>query len=119
MTREPTYLQSLRIEHSNGEVLRFALALGVPRAIRDLQLRGGPTEADYEAARAFGDERAVRADILLYKSKRGETARLCAELIRALAVMAYVPGGLCAGWGIGVRPALGCRHARRQRDRVL
>lgn len=95
MAREPTYLQSLHVEHSNGELLRFALALGVPQAMRELARRGGPIEADWEVAQAFGDTLAERADNLLYRSKkRGETARLCAELIRHMAVMAYVPGGV-------------------------
>lgn len=96
MTREPTYLHALRVERANGELLRFALTLGVPQAMRELARRGGPTEADYEAARAFGEVVAhPGAEALLFRSpKRGETARMCSDLIRAIGVMAFVPGGV-------------------------
>ena len=78
MSKEPTYLQDLRIQGTNGELLRFALALGVPKAMRELRERGGPLDSDWAAARAFADTLAEHGDDLLYKSKKkGETARLC------------------------------------------
>ena len=100
MNKEPAYLQDMRIQGTNGELLRFALIMGVPNAMRDLHLQGGPLDRDWEAARAFADTLAEKGDNLIYKSKKkGETAQLCAELIRTLAVMAFVPGGVTA-WGL-------------------
>lgn len=100
MTREPAYKRALALESSNGELLRFALILGVPKAMDDLRLRGGPDAADWEKARTFADTLAEKGDNLIYKStKKGETAALCAELIRMLAIMAFVPGGVSA-WGL-------------------
>lgn len=98
--REPTIFQDMRIQGTNGELLRFSLILGVPNAMRDLHLQGGPLERDWESARTFAETLATQGDNLLYKSKKkGETAALMAQLIRALAVMAYVPGGVTA-WGL-------------------
>lgn len=98
--KEPTIFQDMRIQGTNGELLRFALIMGVPNAMRDLHLQGGPLERDWQEARAFADTLATQGDNLLYKSKKkGETAALMTQLIRVLAVMAYVPGGVTA-WGL-------------------
>lgn len=98
--KEPIIFQDMRIQGTNGELLRFALILGVPNAMRDLHLNGGPLDSDWAEARAFADTLATQGDNLLYKSKKkGETAALMTQLIRALAVMAYVPGGVTA-WGL-------------------
>lgn len=95
MTKEIAYLRQLALESSNGELLKFALILGVPNAMRDLRLLGGPLDHDWEQARAFSDTLAEQGADLLFKSKKkGETAALCTKLIRMLAVMAFVPGGV-------------------------
>jgi hypothetical protein len=82
----------------------------VPLALLDLQSRGGPTAAEYAAARAVADEVAEHADVLLYSREaslreRKATRGLLGRLAWALAVMAYCPGGSRFGdlrWDAGV-----------------
>lgn len=91
----PTYLAELAREHTTGELFRAALEAGVPLAMHELERQGGPLERDYEQARAFGVTIATEgADILFRSKKRGVTANLMTRLIRALAVLAYAPGGV-------------------------
>ncbi len=79
----------------SDSLLRDTLAASVPFAMLDLERRGGPNDADYEEARAFGVTIATEgADILFRSRKRGVTARLMTQLIRALAVLAFSPGGV-------------------------
>lgn len=76
-------------------LLRDTLAASVLFAMLDLERRGGPQDADYEQARAFADPLAEQADNILFRSPRkGETAKLMTQLIRAVAVLAYAPGGV-------------------------
>src|SRR5262245_16521250 len=100
MPKEPTYLQGLIHEHITGELLRCTLEASVPFRMLDLAAQGGPTEADWAEARAFADVLAFEGDAVLFRGhKKGDTARVMRGLIRALAVMAFVPGGVSA-WGL-------------------
>lgn len=100
MSKEPTYKQALIHEHINGELLRCTLEASVPFRMLELRAQGGPTKAEWEETRAFADVLGSEGDNLLYLSKKkGETARLMRGLIRAMAVMAFVPGGVTA-WGL-------------------
>lgn len=91
----PAYLADLAREITTESLLRDTLAAGVPLAMADLERQGGPLERDYAEARAFGETIATEgADILFRSRKRGVTAALVTRLIRALAVLAYVPGGV-------------------------
>lgn len=84
-----------RAMDSTASLLRDTLAASVPFAMLDLERRGGPTDADYEQARAEATPLAEQADNILFRSpKKGETARLVTQLIRAVAVLAYAPGGV-------------------------
>lgn len=77
------------------DLLRLTLATGVPIAMFDLALQGGPLEGDWARARAFALPLAAHGDDILFRSKRpGVTADLVAQLIRAVAVLAYAPGGV-------------------------
>jgi hypothetical protein len=98
--KEPTYKQGLLQEHITDTLLQTTLEATVPFRMLELRQWGGPTEGDWEEARAFADVLAFEGDALLFKGhKQDDTARVMRGLIRALAVMAFVPGGVTA-WGL-------------------
>lgn len=76
--------------------LVICLDAAVPLRIRELAVRGGPTDVDFERVKGYADNIASRADVLMFggSKKKGEIARLFNELADALAVMAFVPGGV-------------------------
>ncbi len=73
-------------------LLAASLEVGVMLAIADLKANGGPSEADLESARSRAEVIAV-ADSILYRQDR-RTAPDWAVLTRALAVLAFQPGGV-------------------------
>ena len=70
------------------------LATAVPIEIARIKQAGGPTEHDFEEMRALSWELSCRGDVLLYGGKRGESAALMGKLIRVIALLAFLPGGL-------------------------
>ncbi|MBW3624086.1 MAG: hypothetical protein KY468_11820 [Armatimonadetes bacterium] len=68
------------------------LECAVTLEIMELRKQGGPIDLDYEFLEQFGWRFASKADQVLYKGK--ETATLAGGLARALAIMAFVPGGV-------------------------
>lgn len=71
------------------------LQLVVPFKIWELQRRGGPSDNEFEQARLVADIVAEKGDVLLYHSpKKGETAQIFKELSWAVAVAAFLPGGV-------------------------
>jgi len=81
--------------HVTTSLLRDTLAASVPFAMLDLEQRGGPGDADYEEARAEATPLAEQGDNILFRGhKKGQTAHLVSNLIRAVAVLAYAPGGV-------------------------
>lgn len=93
--KESGYKQVLTQEEVTGEAIRCSLEVGVPFRMFDMQQHGGPSDRDWEETRAFAWVLGPSGDNLLYKSgKRGETARLMNEMIRAIAVLAFAPGGI-------------------------
>lgn len=77
--------------------LPIALAAAVPLWIYELQARGGPGLDDWDEAREFSQVLAEKGDKLLFRSeKEGETAELFNRLAKALAVLAFAPGGVRA-----------------------
>lgn len=80
---------------SDEVLLRTALSAAVPLRILELKVRGGPDDFDRERVQGFSDILGSRGDQLLYRSKKkGETAEMFNGLADALAVMAFVPGGV-------------------------
>jgi hypothetical protein len=75
--------------------LRTTLECAVPLKIAEMQRSGGgPGPRDIEAARAFGYRLASEGDVLMFGSKKkGSVAELVNELVFALAVAAFQPGG--------------------------
>ena len=79
------------------------LDLAVSVALMDLQVRGGPTDQDFDEARAFGITLAEKGDTLLFgdgrrKREPGELGpgKLATGLAKSIAVMSYLPGGITA-----------------------
>lgn len=65
----------------------------VPLRIRELQQVGGATEQDFERARAFVPDLCEHGDALLYREK-GRTGEMAGRLVDAIAVLAFLPGGI-------------------------
>lgn len=82
-------------EPFNNHPLVTCLQAAVPLWIADLQLRGGPTDDDWGEAQKSAQDIAEHGDILQFGSKKkGEAGRLFNVLAKALAVMAFCPGGV-------------------------
>lgn len=72
--------------------LKHWLDIAVPLALFELKERGGPTDEDIEEARKFVDELAEHGDMLLFVPDGA--GKLASKLARAIAVLAYQPGGI-------------------------
>lgn len=67
----------------------------MPLVIAEMKRRGGPTDTDVEWAREFAWTLAERGDILLYRGgKKGESAEMFNATARAIAILAFSPGGI-------------------------
>lgn len=85
----------MSVTDSNNTLLQMTIEATVPFKIWELQQRGGPTDTDWEWAATQTDVIAEKGDVILYKDpKRGVTGSLMGNLIRVLAIMAFVPGGV-------------------------
>lgn len=80
----------------------------VPLEIHALESRGGPDDADLEAAHAFGSDLALRGDVMLFGGgKPGEAGELASQTAKAIAVLAFSPGGVTVfgrHWEARARP---------------
>lgn len=74
--------------------LQTHLEVAVPLYIAAMRDRGGPDDAELEAARAFGRVLAERGDVLLYGGKAGEAGDLADGCAKSVAVLAFCPGGV-------------------------
>jgi hypothetical protein len=84
-----------RHEEATGALLRAHRGATVPLLIHEMRRRGGPDAADWGRCLELGQRIAECGDRILYRSgKRGETAALVTDLARALALLAFVPGGV-------------------------
>ncbi len=91
------YLETLA-RQASGHPLLPALGAAVPLWVHDLYRNGGPTPADWQTLGQLGYQLAERGDILLFGSSRpGETAELFNRLAEALALLAFLPGGVRFG----------------------
>lgn len=77
----------------SDELLRVALSAAVPLRMAELRAAGSITDQDVERVRGYAQVMAEHGDDLLYRRK-GETAARFNQLADALAVMAYLPGGV-------------------------
>jgi hypothetical protein len=78
-----------------SEHLSIALGAAVPLHIEEIRKAGGPTVEDFKAASGFSGDLAHRGDVLLFGGgKKGEAAELFNKTARAIAVLAFLPGGV-------------------------
>lgn len=77
--------------------LRMFLLCAVPLRIEEYKARGGPSDGDFERVRTYPNAFGSGGDVLLFGGgKTGEAARLADMLSDALAVLAFLPGGVDA-----------------------
>ena len=72
---------------------RIMLQTAVPLRIMGIQARGGATPEDFTRVIRYNEELGSE-DLLFRSSKAGVTARLFNHLSEAIAVLAWVPGGI-------------------------
>ena len=71
------------------------MATAVPLHIMQLQDKGGPSDEDMKKAQDVSDKLGERGDVLLCGGgKKGECADLFNGTAHAIAVLAFVPGGI-------------------------
>ena len=76
-------------------LIGLTLQTGVPLRIMEMEARGGPSDLDLNFAREYSSVLGSKGDVLLFGSKKkGECAELMNGLIRAVAVLAFCPGGV-------------------------
>ena len=79
----------------SNEMLPIAMAAAVPLYVMQLQEKGGPDADDMKQAQAVSDKLGERGDVLLFGGgKKGECAEMFNETARAVAVLAFCPGGI-------------------------
>lgn len=96
-SRDWTPEEDARYRAEAGGLLAVALQASVTLRIHQLRQRGGPTEKDFARVGPYGQELAEKGDRLLFRgNKPGESAEMFNKLADAIAVMAFVPGGVIA-----------------------
>ena len=79
----------------SNEALPIAMDAAVPLYIMQLQEKGGPDADDMKRAQAVSGKLGEHGDILLFGGgKKGECAEMFNETARAIAVLAFCPGGI-------------------------
>jgi hypothetical protein len=75
-------------------LLQSHLQFSVPLRMQTLDARGGPDEDDRLAAIAYSQVLAEHGDDLIFGGGDRSSAALVADLVKAIAVLAYAPGGV-------------------------
>ena len=78
----------------NARRLRTLLQKCVPPRIRDHLRKGGPTPVDIERIRGYTRDIASFGDLILYPDGTGREQPYLAELVEAVALLAFAPGGI-------------------------
>lgn len=71
-----------------------SLSLGVYIEILNIQKKGFISDAMIEDAINSAEIIAVHSDVLMYDNQSGEAVKIFARLARAVAVLAFQPGGV-------------------------
>ena len=80
---------------SNSALLTTMMQTAVPLHIMQLKERGGPSPEDMATAQETSDMLGERGDVLLCGGgKKGEAADLFNRTAKAIAILAFVPGGV-------------------------
>lgn len=96
-------------QHGNSPqaaLLLSTIEVAVPFAIMDLESAGGPTASDWGWARGWATTLGAKGDMLLYRGGPGQSAQMMADLIRAIAILAFCPGGITTfglHWSVSAR----------------
>ena len=78
-----------------NEMLPEMIRASVFLKIEALKEKGGPTKGDIEKAQKTSDMLGERGDVLIHGGgKKGERAELFNRTAHAIAVLAFVPGGV-------------------------
>ena len=83
-------------ESMNEFLIKLHLSAFVPLEIRELQQQGGPDEDQLTAASKLSHFIAEKGDAFQFGGKKGEASTYAARLTEALAIMAFIPGGVTA-----------------------
>nr|BBH90128.1 hypothetical protein KTC_48790 [Thermosporothrix sp. COM3]BBH90193.1 hypothetical protein KTC_49440 [Thermosporothrix sp. COM3]BBH90258.1 hypothetical protein KTC_50090 [Thermosporothrix sp. COM3] len=78
----------------NARRLRTHLQRCVPPRIRDYLRKGGPTPEDIEQVRGVTRDIARAGDLILYPDGTGREQPYLDELVEAVALLAFAPGGI-------------------------
>jgi hypothetical protein len=79
---------------TKSTLLGGMLEVAVPLRIAEIERAGGPSEQDLAEARSFAPTLGEKGDVLQFGGRKGEAADLFNRLARALAVLAFCPGGV-------------------------
>lgn len=75
--------------------IELLLQTAVPLIIAELQAQGGPSDTDFDEARALAPDLAAHGDVMLYGGGQPDQAgELASRLARSIAVLSFVPGGV-------------------------
>lgn len=81
--------------HSDAFLLKLHLSAFVPLRILELQQQGGITDEDLAHVRSYQKDIAAHGDEILFRSPQpGQTATRINQLVDAIAVLAFCPGGI-------------------------
>lgn len=97
-------------ETARYSALMTHLLMAVPLSMMTLAERGGPDADDMAAAIAYSDDLAEHGDDLIFGGGDRSSRELVAGLVRAIAVLAYAPGGITLfgqHWEAGESPVYG------------
>lgn len=83
-------------QHSlREELFLLTVQTAVPLNIAKLRTDGGPNDFQWDWAREFADDLGSMGDILQFKGEKpGQAATMMNRLTYALAIMAFLPGGV-------------------------
>jgi len=76
------------------EGIKLFLDTAVPLRVLALQEQGGPTSEDFKRVSAHSSLLGEHGDALMFKSKKGLTAKVSNALADSIAVLSFVPGGI-------------------------
>lgn len=79
------------------DTLYIFLSAAVPMQIAQIRARGGLDASDDAETDKIASEIANQGDALLYRGKSGEARYLVTRLAKALAILAFQPGGVTLG----------------------
>ena len=81
-------------QNVDNHVLLVALSAAVPLWILELKEKGGPTREDWNWLKEAENILTNTGEAILYRTKKGDTARAFNAVAKAIAILSFVPGGI-------------------------